>query len=279
MRGKRRIFLLCILVLLNGITLNVYAERNESGIKTKWSYLGNTGPMRWGQLTPAFILCTKGSRQSPININYNTKMSKIENELSINYHPAPLSIVNDGTTELNIHNTQTIINDGHGIQVNFSEQSPQEIIRFKNKDYRLLQFHVHSPSENELNKENFPMEIHFVHQSNEGEVLVIAVFVQTGEENLVLKKIINHFPEDHGIVHEIKEDMINPGDLLPAKQNYYYFKGSLTTPPCTEGLHWVVMPNVIHASSAQIVLFRKAAGGNNARPIQPRNQRKIYFTR
>lgn len=274
-----RIIIYTLLILFNGFMLSSYAAVNDDGVKIKWSYKGNTGPTRWGQLNPAFILCAKGKRQSPININNNLKIISAKHSLQVNYQPAPMQLVDDGLTDLTIQQTKMIINDGHGIQVNFPVNNLKESIFFQNEEYRLVQFHFHSPSENELNGENFPMEIHFVHQGQNGKVLVIGVLVQTGAAHPVLQKLIKHFPKEQGVAQEIKDDTINPHDLLPENLSYYYFMGSLTTPPCTEGLQWLVLPSPIYASSGQIVLFRKAANGNNARFLQARNQRKLYYAK
>ncbi|VVC76651.1 Carbonic anhydrase [Aquicella siphonis] len=252
------------------------ADMNDSSVKVKWGYIGNNGPVRWGQLNPAFALCSKGQSQSPINID--KKFKKMDSDLEIHYQPAMMRIVDDGITQLLIKSTQTVINDGHGIQLNFPRNGARETIRFGGVDYHLEQFHMHSPSENTLNGQAFPMEIHFVHQGDDGKVAVIGVFVKAGKANPVLQNLIDHFPSDEGIEHSLQGVQINPVDLLPERRAFFYFSGSLTTPPCTEGLQWIVMPEPITASSAQILLFRNAAGGENARPVQPRHKRKIFYS-
>lgn len=256
-------------------TSTTFSAEDESGIQVKWGYSGDKGPAEWGRLDPAFALCAKGKTQSPINIQ---KFKTTFNSLTMNYQSAPMMIIDDGNTELDIGNSHVITNDGHGIQLNFPQGSSKETITFKDKEYHLVQFHVHTPSETILRGRAFPMEIHFVHQGESGEVVVIAVFVKTGASNPVLQKLIANFPQDHGIEHAIKDERINPMDLIPTKHDYYNFMGSLTTPPCTEGLHWIVMANPITATNAQISSFKNAAGTNNARPEQPLNNRPIYFS-
>src|SRR5579885_685780 len=252
-----------------------YADVNESGIKTSWGYKGNNGPERWGQLAPAFIQCAKGKAQSPISIV--KKVNKIPGSLVINYQSSPVSIKYDGNTSLMIGSTQTIINDGHSMQINFSHGQANENIKLNGVEYRLVQFHLHSPSENELRGQNFPLEIHFVHQGSDGKVAVIGVFVKGGAANPVLENMIKQFPNDKGVEHPV-QGSINPADLLPVKRDYYSFMGSLSTPPCTEGLQWIVMSDTITASQSQILLFRKAMGGSNARPVQPLNKRVINYS-
>lgn len=265
-----------LIVLSSLLAMTAFATVNQSGVSVKWGYKGNIGPERWGQLNPAFTLCASGKSQSPINII--KKVINTPNTLTIQYESAPMAIVEDGATSLMIGNAQTIINDGHGVQLNFTNEKWKETIIFQGKEYHLIQFHMHSPSENEWHGQAFPMEIHFVHQSDDGHVAVIGVFVKGGAANKALQKIIDNFPKNKGVVHVIQNERINPVDLIPAKHDYFNFLGSLTTPPCTEGLQWIVMPGTITASPAQIVLFRKEAGGANARPVQPLHKRVVYFS-
>lgn len=254
----------------------VFADINDSAVKIKWSYKGNTGPERWGQLAPAFALCASGKLQSPINLP--KRVPDAPSALAIHYQSAPLEIVNDGTTEVLLGKTQTIIKDGHSVQVNFNGNQPTEYITFANKDYSLLQFHIHSPSENQWRSMTYALEIHFVHQGENGQLMVIGVFVQHGKANKVLQKMIEHLPSVMSKEENIQGVSINPAELLPEKQSYFSFMGSLTTPPCTEGVQWLVMSNTITASPAQILLLRKASGGGNARPVQSLNKRKIFYS-
>lgn len=272
----QKIVLILAIVGLYSPVSEVFADINNSGVKVKWGYIGNISPVRWGQLDTKFALCSKGNSQSPINID--RKFKKLNADLQIHYQPAPMRIVDDGTTNLFINSTQTIINDGHGIQLNFPADGPKETIQFNGVKYHLVQFHVHSPSENTLSGQAFPMEIHFVHQSDDGKIAVIGVFVKTGKANPVLQSLIDHFPKDEGVEHTLQGVRINPLDLIPEQRSFYYFAGSLTTPPCTEGLQWIVMPQPIMASSAQVLMFRNAAGGENARPVQRLHKRKIYYS-
>lgn len=265
-----------MLISILFISTSVYANTNDEGVKIKWGYQGNMGPERWAQLDPSFMICAKGKSQSPINIIKEVKSSS--NGLMINYRPAPMVIVNNGQTDLMIGNTQTIIDDGHGIQLNFPAPVSQETIKFNGKDFRLVQFHLHTPSENAFHEEIFPMEIHFVHQGSEGQIAVIGVWVRGGQENASLQKIINHLPKEQGKEFPIAGEQINPLDLMPAKRDYYSFAGSLTTPPCSEGVQWAVMAEPITASPAQIFSLKTAMGGANARPLQPLNQRTISYS-
>jgi len=241
-----------------------------------WSYTGNGGPANWGNLDTSFSSCNSGKTQSPIDIV--KPILPATYDLSIKYQSAPLIIVNDGETSLMINHKPVIIHQGHAIQLNFAENGTKESIIFKGKAYRLKEFHFHTPGETAIDGKISPMEIHFVHQSEDEQVAVLAVLVNEGEANQELAGIIKDIPKDHGVSHEVTNRTVNPVNLMPQKKNYYYFAGSLTTPPCTEGLHWIVMPDTITASKEQIDAFKTAVGGDNARPLQPGNQRNIYYS-
>ena len=265
-----------ILLAMTLIVMSVTAwAANDAAVKTPWGYEGDKGPAHWASLDPAFALCGNGKFQSPINIS--NKVVNGTDKLIIHYRPAEMVILDNGTTDLLIGDTQTIINDGHGVQLNFSLVS-NETIRFNNINYRLVQFHIHTPSENKIDGYTFPLEIHFVHQSAHGEVAVISVFATRGKDNPDLQKIIQHLPQEEGEELAIPGEHINPMNLIPEKQNFYTFEGSLTTPPCSEGLQWIVMNETITASPQQIRKLKQAANGSNARPVQPLNNRPIHFT-
>ena len=244
------------------------AQENTAGATVNWGYKGNQDPARWAVLDPAFAECAKGKQQSPINIK-TQKLSAAENTLLINYTPSQGSLGIDLTTDLSVGNQHLEIKDGHGVQVN--NHSPKETVTFNNEVYRLVQFHFHTPSENAINNVSYPAEIHFVHQSEHGNVLVLAVFVAGGQTNQGIENITNQLKAG------MNPTPLNfvPADLLPPTRSYYHFMGSLTTPPCTEGLQWVVFKTPISATPAEIVWLRKANGGANARPIQATNNRVV----
>jgi carbonic anhydrase len=139
-----------------------------------------------------------------------------------------------------------------------------------------VQFHFHHVSENEIDGKKYDMELHFVHvDSAANRTAVVAVFIKSGAENAALRDLWSHIPHDVGTEVEYKKVVINAADLLPADQNYYTFDGSLTIPPCKEGVKWFVMKTPIEASPAQIAAFAKYYP-TNARPIQPTNGREIH---
>lgn len=258
------------------IIMGAASALNKSAIETPWNYKGSTGPEHWGSLSQSFILCATGKMQSPINIPKKTITTA--RNLNIDYQSAAMRISGDDITELMIGNEQTIINDGHTVQLNFPLQQNSEVITLQNQKYKLVQFHVHSPSETQWHGQAFPLELHFVHQGDSGKIAVLAVFIKAGEANATLQKIINYLPQKSGQQIEISGEQIDPANLLPTRRDYYSFMGSLTTPPCLENVQWVVFAQAITASPAQIVELRKAMHGPNARPVQPLKGRKIFYS-
>lgn len=261
-----------LIICIAAFSLTFAVNANEA---EKWSYLGSTGPQHWGSLNSKYAACKNGKAQSPINIP--AKDIHGTGSLQIYYRSAPMKIVDDGTTELTLGNKKTFYNDGHSVQLNFSGATP-ETLSFNGTAYHLVQFHLHTPSENKMNGKKYPLEIHFVNQGKNGEVVVLAVFVDVGAANPTLQAMIDHYPKRQDKLILIKGESINPGALLPKEQAYYTFKGSLTTPPCTEGLQWIVFRQPITASAVQIAELSKAMGEANARPTQPLNGRSVSYS-
>lgn len=220
---------------------------------THWSYAGDHGPSHWGDLEPGYATCSTGKHQSPIDIKDTRKDASLE-PIQFDYHPVPLKV----------------INNGHTIQINYDSGSG---VTVAGKTYPLIQFHFHRPSEEEIAGTKFDMVIHLVHKLRD-QLLVVAVLVQSGSENPMTKTLWVNLPVAEGKESEMAGVTINAADLLPADHNYYTFDGSLTTPPCAEGVHWYVMKSPIHLSAAQIAAFARIYP-MNARPIQPGNGREI----
>lgn len=272
---KKSLLFLCALISIIFLC-SAYADIENEGAIIPWSYLGNTGPSRWANLNSDFLLCAQGKEQSPINLPHQTQI--LSANLIFKYNSSPLSLILDGDTNLNIGTKHYLINDGHSIQVNFSEKGVSELLIFKGQPYRLVQFHFHSPSENLLQGSNYPLEVHLVHQGQDGKVLVVGVFIKAGEANPVLEKIIRYLPKQRKKQIAIAQEKVDPMNLLPASKSYYSFAGSLTTPPCTQGVQWIIMAQPISAGTGQIVSLRQAMGGVNARPVQPLYARKIFYS-
>lgn len=249
------------------------ADVSKSATTVPWSYVGTTGPQHWGMLDSSFVLCDTGRSQSPINIV--RKRTPAPYQLKLEYHSTAMFIGEDLENQYKVTPSQTVLNTGYGIQLNFHDKE-RELLTFAGNDYELIQLHFHSPSETLWHKQSFPLEIHMVHQGSEG-LLVLAIFVKGGDENPVLNQVLSHLPEKEKQEYPVAGVRINPADLLPDNQRYYAYMGSLTTPPCSEGVQWVVMPQAIFASPAQILKIREASGGTNARPVQPLNGRTLHY--
>lgn len=220
-----------------------------------WSYMGETGPQAWGQLQPEFGTCATGQRQSPINIEDSYTLQGPAEPLRFNYSPS----------------NGTVINNGHTIQV---EMQGSNSLAVRGAAYSLLQIHFHSPSEEQVNFRQFAMVAHLVHQNAQGQLAVVAVLFDTGEANPVIDKIWTYMPLDVNDRVSMPAGLLNLKELLPQDQRYYQFFGSLTTPPCTEGVLWMVLKQTVQISQAQLRLFQQLYP-NNARPVQPVNNRPV----
>jgi len=221
-----------------------------------WGYEGEVGPEHWGDLSPDYAACSQGVEQSPIEIPATAPVNPPG--LSFNYQSSALNIVNNG----------------HAIQVNYDQGSNLEI---GGASYPLVQFHLHSLSEHTLNGAHMPMEVHLVHKDASGHVAVIGIMIVEGAQNPAYEAILAHMPAEEGESQMISGTAVDAGDLLPADQSYYHYNGSLTTPPCTEGVRWFVMAAPVELSTAQIAAFQSIYD-NNYRPVQPLNERTFLLT-
>ncbi|WGV26601.1 carbonic anhydrase [Halotia branconii] len=217
-----------------------------------WSYGGAENPTRWGELDNNFALCESGKDQSPINIVDAVQGNPAQ--IVFNYKPTPLEIVNNGRT----------------VQVNYA---PGSSVTINGKQYALLQFHFHTPSEHTIEGNASAMELHLVHRNTAGELSVVGVMMNKGTANPVIDKIWQHIPSTQK-TNTVSGQTINAADLLPKSKAYFSYSGSLTTPPCSESVKWNVLTEPITVSSEEIDTFEKLYQVN-ARPVQPTNDRKI----
>ncbi len=230
-----------------------FATNAISAGKTHWAYYGHEGPKNWGELDSAFTACSTGKNQSPVNLT-----DMLEGEL-----PAIKIDYEAGGNE--------IINNGHTIQVNYA---PGSTISVAGHVFELKQFHFHTPSENTIDGKSFPMEAHFVHADKAGNLAVIAVLFEAGDNNAELEKAWALMPEHADEKHDLSP-MVDAANLLQHDHDYYRFNGSLTTPPCTEGVTWLVMKDYDTASREQLEKFAHVMHHPNNRPVQPINARVI----
>jgi len=227
-----------------------FGEETHAG--SHWSYEGATGPDKWGSLDAANSMCSTGAQQSPLDIVGS--LSARQPVLNIGWKKPP----------------DTMVNNGHTIQLDFGEGGTLHV---GDRRYELAQFHFHHPSEHRVNGKGFSMEAHFVHAGVAGGLAVVGVFMVPGKSNAVFNKIVSTMPSEEG--PPIPADpVIDPNGLLPARRAYYRYEGSLTTPPCSETVDWLVLADRIEVAEADIARFAKLYP-LNARPVQNLNRRFI----
>ncbi|WP_028403315.1 carbonic anhydrase [Ectobacillus panaciterrae] len=218
--------------------------------KAHWSYEGDTGPAHWGDLDPANSACVNGKEQSPINIEISqAKADEKLEKLEIHYIPTEFSLVNNG----------------HTVQAN--PKTTDNSIVVDGKEYKLAQFHFHTPSEHQFNGQNFDMELHLVHKDASGQLAVLGLMIKEGASNLSLEKAWAALPKKETTEDVKLKEPIDLMSILPKNQQSFRYNGSLTTPPCSEGVKWIVLEQPIEMSKEQIDTFRKIFPDNH-RPVQ-----------
>ncbi|MEO8059114.1 MAG: carbonic anhydrase family protein [Burkholderiales bacterium] len=217
-----------------------------------WSYEGSGGPEGWGQMKPEFAKCSTGSRQSPIDIRDGIKVNL--DAVQFDYKPSAFRV----------------IDNGHTVQVNVAAGNSIEVM---GRRYELLQFHFHRPSEERIDGKQFDMVVHLVHKDLEGRLAVVAVLLESGSAQPIVQSVWNNLPLEKGeeVAARLPLDM---SALLPGERSYFTYMGSLTTPPCNEGVLWMVMKNPVQVSAEQIDIFSRLYP-MNARPIQSASGRLI----
>ncbi len=219
---------------------------------TEWGYKGRKGPEHWGKLSSDYEACAVGTRQSPIDIR-KTISADVE----------PLSVLWQ-------RSSMSLVNNGHTIQVNVP---PGNMLVRSGKFFELKQFHFHAPSEHMVDGKAFPMEVHFVHQDREtGNLVVLAVFMDAGMPNVAFTELAAAFASKQG--EEVQLSRISPRELLPVGLSYWRYEGSLTTPPCSEIVTWLVAREPVLVDGGDIMRFVAVYNGN-ARPIMNANRRFI----
>jgi carbonic anhydrase len=245
----RILWFFCFWIFINNV---VFAA---DPIVQIWNYYGRSGPQHWAKLDPDYRLCSMGKQQSPINIP--RIVANKPNHLEFHYTAMPLQL------RFGIRNLY-IVGD-----------AAQEYVIFNGEKYQLQQVHFHTHSEHTLYGQHYPMEAHLVHKNLQGETLVVSVFIKHGDDNNFLQHVFSvRLPQRN---HEATYPAVtlNPLWLIPQGSSYYTYSGSLTTPPCTEGVAWIIMKTAVRASAAQMQEFKNKVILFNARPLQPLNGRVI----
>ncbi len=219
---------------------------------THWSYEGDSGPANWSKINVDWAKCGNGSRQSPIDIRDGMKV-ELE-QISFDYHPSSFNVVDNG------HTVQVGVSGGNYITV-------------QNRMFELQQFHFHRPSEERINGKAFEMVVHLVHRDAEGRLAVLALLLERGAPQATIQTVWNNLPLEKFETMQ-PTILLDPAEMLPARRDYYTYMGSMSSPPCSEGVLWLVMKQPVQASPAQMALFSRLYP-LNARPIQPGNGRII----
>jgi carbonic anhydrase len=239
--------------------------------KTPWEYEGEKGPEHWSELDPDYAACNAGKEQSPIDIQHAEKADLPA--LRFEYKSGPL---------------RYLVNNGHTIRVNYHDTPGSgNFFIVGGKRYHLTQFHFHRPSEEQVGGKAYDMVVHLMHTASDGKIAGVAVFLTAGRANATIQRIWEHMPKTEGKVgadfsHEelaIPGVEIDPGGLLPRSVAHYYtYMGSVTAPPCTEGVEWFVLKTPVEISAQQINAFAQLYP-NDVRPVQPLNGRIVKGNR
>lgn len=217
-----------------------------------WGYGGEAGPQAWGGLRPEFSQCASGRRQSPIDIRGGIAVDL--DPVVFEYQPSGFAVVDNG----------------HTVQVDIA---PGNRIEALGRRYDLVQFHFHRPSEERIDGRQFEMDVHLVHRDPEGRLAVVAVLLERGPAQPVVQAVWNNLPLEKGEAQPAR-GTLDPTQLLPRDRGYYTYMGSLTTPPCSEGVLWMVMREPVTLSPSQIDIFTRLYP-MNARPVQAAGGRLI----
>ena len=221
----------------------------------KWSYFGKTGPLVWSRLDPSYEACSKGREQSPIDIR-GAHMNKGLKPIEFHYMAASLELENTGNTIV-------------------ARVKPGSYILVDGARYDLQQFEFHHPGESAVGGKLTEMNVELLHKSADGKMAIVEVrmAVDRGNPNAVLAMLWPHLPKTPGATEKVT-DMVNPGGFLPADRGYWTYTGSLSTPPCTEGVRWFVFESDISLSLEQLKAFQYMFRVNS-RPLQDAHGRRI----
>lgn len=219
---------------------------------TNWSYKGMTGPDMWGDLDTNYSTCKSGNLQSPIDLTWTRPKAKRNIEFKY--------------SETGYH----IEDNGHTVQVTFT---PGNSVVIDDKEYDLIHFSFRSKSEHSISGKHYPMEGQFFHKSKSGEIAILSVMFVEGKSNPYLESMLHHLPKEKN--RQIASTtLFDPGHLIPMIRTHYHYIGSLTTPPCTEGVNWTVFNTPVEMSKTQIQNIQMMYS-ENYRPLQIRTHHRV----
>lgn len=231
------------------------AQTEPTILNKPWAYQGDGGPQAWGQLKPDYKLCATGQRQSPINIDEPSTLQGPAAPLQFNYQPS----------------TGSVVHSGHTLAVDVEGDNA---VTVRDSTFRLVQIQFHTPSEIRINDRSAAMVAHLMHKNDKGQLAVVAVMLDPGAANTVINTVWTYMPLDIGDRVRLPAGALDLNELLPKDQRYFQFIGSLTTPPCTEGVLWLVLKQTTPISPEQLKLFTQLFP-HNARPVQALNGRPV----
>lgn len=241
----KKIVFIALIFLLSSCMKNNPEDKCDclNKFRGEWDYSKDHGPDKWAEVDPRYELCAFGKEQSPIDINKNDDFITEKEHFSIDYKPT------------NLH----VKNNGHTFEV---EYEPGSYISYKGEKYHLIQFHFHEPSEHTVNSKEFAMEMHVVHKHNDGRILVMGSFIEEGEHNYFFDRIWSNLPGEVGKQVLEHDEGVNLAKVFGSDAPAYYYLGSLTTPPCSEKVQWIVRKDPIEFSQSQIAKFKDFYAGN-----------------
>lgn len=253
--------LFSLLLLIFSLVASVTSQEVEDEREFDYVRGSGMGPEHWGDLKREWAMCKTGKMQSPIDLlHQRVEVVPKSEEIHKFYKPSKA----------------TLKNRGHDIEVKWKGENSK--IEINGSDYILRQAHWHSPSEHSINGQRFAMELHLVHQSKDKKIAVIGLLYDIGHSNPFLEKLMKTIKSISDTSEEVDIGLINPEEIRMGGNNYYRYMGSLTTPPCTEGVLWTVNKQIATVSKEQVALLREAvhdSAEENARPLQAVNGRKV----
>lgn len=245
---------LWLVIVSSALTGSALAQQpgEQPEAEAEFGYEGAIGPSNWARLSPEYGTCATGVEQSPVDIPATAPTN--EAGLDPSYRPTELAVTNTG----------------HSLQTDYE---PGSFLEAEGSSYELQQFHFHNPSEHTVDGNATPLELHLVHENSQGEAAVVSVLLVEGETNEALAPVFENLPAEEGEA-PVPGASVDAAGFLPQQTSYWRYDGSLTTPPCTEGVKWFVMTEPVEVSSEQIAAHNAIYSGN-ARPTQPLNAREF----
>ncbi len=239
-------------------------EPAKQGGEVHWGYEGEIGPEHWADLSPDFALCREGTEQSPINLMEATEVEG--SALKPKFGEGVLTLEQRARV-------MDLVDNGHTIQVT-TDATPA--FDLDGEHYELVQYHFHAPSEHMIDGEYAPLEIHFVHKSTAGHLVVLGVLVEEGRHSRVWDPVIAALPSGPGDPRHLEGLDIDVNELQPVAERYYRYRGSLTTPPCSESVEWIVIADKSQISAEQMAALTSHLHHNN-RVVQPLGDRELVL--